>query len=138
MSKLHAAIIGCGAIGPIHAAAIAESKTVELYAVCDLIEERANKLSKQYGCKVYSFEQILCDKNIDCIHICTPHYLHGDMAMKGAKAGKHIVLEKPVALNETEAKKVYKVVEEANIDCCAILQNRFNPSIEKAKEYISK
>lgn len=136
MDPKNAAIIGCGAIGPIHAAAITASEGANLYAVCDQIEERASVLAQKYGCKVLSLEQILLDPKVDCVHICTPHYLHGEMAIQVAQAGKHIVLEKPVALHVKEASQVYQAVENHGVQCCVVLQNRLNPSIQMAKQYI--
>lgn len=138
MSQLRAVIIGCGAIGPIHAAAIDHAEDAVLYGVCDIIEERAMKLASQYGCRSYlSFEEVLADEAVDCVHICTPHYLHAGMTVKAAQAGKHIVLEKPVAMNVAEARQAAEAVEAAGVSCCAILQNRLNPSIEKAKQILA-
>jgi UDP-N-acetyl-2-amino-2-deoxyglucuronate dehydrogenase len=138
MSTFNTVIIGCGAIGPLHAAAIAASSTVQLYGVCDIIEERANALAEKYNCQVFrSFTQVLADKDVDSVHICTPHYLHADMAIQVAKSGKHIVLEKPVALNMEQARSVSVAVTTAGIQCCVILQNRLNPSIVQAKKFIS-
>lgn len=139
MSAKNAVIIGCGAIGPIHAAAIAEAEDVHLYGVCDIIEERADLLSEQYGCKSFTdLAQVLADEQVDSVHICTPHYLHAPMAVQAARAGKHIVLEKPVALNVEEARGISRAVEEAGVRCCVILQNRFNPSVEAAKQWIEE
>lgn len=136
---IHAVIIGCGAIGPIHAAALAESKAAKLYGVCDIREDRAQALTEQYGCRAYTeLDQVLSDPEVDSIHICTPHHLHGDMAIRAAQHGKHIVLEKPVAMNVAEAKRVDAAVSAAEVRCCAILQNRLNPSIESAKRLVEE
>lgn len=136
---VHAVIIGCGAIGPVHAAALAESEAVRLYGVCDILGERAQALAEPYGCLTYpDLEQVLSDPEVDSIHICTPHYLHAEMAIRAARKGKHIVLEKPVAMNAAEAKQVSDAVSAAGVRCCAILQNRLNPSVEKAKRLIEE
>lgn len=134
---VHAVIIGCGAIGPIHAAAIAKSESVKLYGVCDVIESRALALSKEYGCLAYTdLVDVLSDPEVDSVHICTPHYLHAEMAIRAAAHGKHVVLEKPVAMNVEEAKRVSAAAAAGGIQCCSILQNRLNPSIAKAKELV--
>lgn len=137
MSAKNAVIIGCGAIGPVHAAAIAEAEDVHLYGVCDIIESRAVQLAEQYGCKAFAdFNQVLADDKADSVHICTPHYLHAPMAIAAAEAGKHVVLEKPVALNVDQARGIGQAVEKAGVRCCVILQNRCNPSVETAKAWI--
>jgi UDP-N-acetyl-2-amino-2-deoxyglucuronate dehydrogenase len=139
MDAKNAVILGCGAIGPVHAAAIAESSDATLYGVCDIVPERRAALAEQYGCKSFSsVEEVLADPGVDTVHICLPHYLHAPMAIRAAEAGKHIVLEKPVALNAAEAAGIVRAVEKAGVTCCVILQNRFNPSVEKAKEWIDK
>lgn len=138
MGSKNAVIIGCGNIGPVHAAAIAESENANLYGVCDVIEERAVRLAKQYDCLSFTdMQTVLSDEKVDSVHICLPHYLHAEAAILAAKAGKHVVLEKPVALSVAEARGIRRAVEESGIRCCVILQNRLNPSVAAAKEWIT-
>ncbi|WP_438447632.1 Gfo/Idh/MocA family protein [Gorillibacterium sp. sgz5001074] len=137
MRPANAVIIGCGAIGPIHAAAVAQSESVKLYGVCDILEDRAVRMAEPYGCKVFTdLEQVLADPEVDSVHICTPHYLHAEMAIRAAQRGKHVVLEKPVSMNVAQARTVAEAVASSGIRCGAILQNRLNPSIEKAKQLV--
>jgi len=98
-NKKNACVVGYGAVGPIHAKSLAKSEYANMYAICDCIPERADKGARLYGAKaIYDFDEMLTDKNIDVVHICTPHYLHKDMAIKALSAGKNIVLEKPIAM----------------------------------------
>lgn len=137
MGARNAVILGCGAIGPVHAAAIAEAPDARLYGVCDIVPERSGALAGQYGCKSFSdAEEVFSDPLVDTVHICLPHYLHAPMAIRAAESGKNIVLEKPVALNVAEVKEIVRAVEKAGVQCCVILQNRFNPSVQKAREWI--
>ncbi|WMT39330.1 Gfo/Idh/MocA family oxidoreductase [Paenibacillus sp. D2_2] len=93
MSQMNVVIIGCGAIGPIHAEAVTNSDAAHLYGVCDILPERAEALAQRYGCQAFtSFAQVLADEDVHSIHICTPHYLHAEMAVQAAAAGKQIVL----------------------------------------------
>lgn len=131
--EYNAAVIGCGAIGPVHAAAIDKCVNAKLYAVCDVVTERADRLAKQYNCKAYySLEDTLNDPEIQSIHICTAHYLHLPMALAVIKAGKQLVIEKPLGLDINEAKQLVDSIEAGDVKACAIMQNRYNNSIRAA------
>ncbi len=100
MDKVRFGIIGCGIIGPWHARAISDAPEAELVACCDIIEDRARKLSADYGnVRVYTdyTELLQCD-DIDAVCICTPSGLHGQMVIDAARAGKHVMCEKPVEI----------------------------------------
>lgn len=128
----NACIVGLGAIGPIHAHAVSETKYANVYAVCDIDKDRADKYAKLYSAKVYSdFDGVLSDKSIDSIHICTPHYLHKDMAVKALLSGKNIVLEKPAAMTLNELDELKDIYEKSNAKACIMLQNRKNTSVKK-------
>ncbi len=126
-------IVGYGAIGPIHAAALSETENAKLYAVCDVSEEKTKIAQEKYDVTAYtSFEEMLTDKNIDSIHICTPHYLHFDMMKKALECGKSIVCEKPVTMTEAEYDELLSLPGAEKI--CVVLQNRLNPCIKRFKE----
>ena len=134
---LNAAIIGCGAISKVHAAAINASEYANIYCVCDTDNEKLDAAMKEYGCKGYaSLDEVIADENVDVVHICTPHYLHASMLEASVKAGKKVVVEKPMTMNVTEYRHAYDVVKETNGVVCSIIQNRFNPCIVKIKEMI--
>ena len=132
-------IVGYGAVGPVHAAALEGIKNVQLYAVCDIDPQKLSLCRDMYGCKVFSsFDEMLLDANIDAVHICTPHYLHTEMAVKALAAGKAVVLEKPVGISLAEVEALRAVSkEQANIPLCVMLQNRTNACIVKLKEQIA-
>ncbi|MBR2472135.1 MAG: Gfo/Idh/MocA family oxidoreductase [Clostridia bacterium] len=134
---LNAVIIGCGAISKVHAAAINTSEFAKLYGVCDTDKAKLDTAVETYGCKGYnSIEEVLADENVDVVHICTPHYLHAPMLEASVKAGKKVVVEKPMTMNFDEYRHAYDVVKEYNGTVCSIIQNRFNPCIVKIKEMI--
>ena len=96
-------IVGYGAIGPVHAEALSSIPDVNLYGICDIDKERADKGATEYNCKAfYSLESCLKDKKIDSIHICTPHFLHYEMIEKSLAVGKMVVTEKPVTMTKEE------------------------------------
>ncbi|MFA7637244.1 MAG: Gfo/Idh/MocA family oxidoreductase [Monoglobales bacterium] len=129
----NAAIVGYGAIGPTHAKALEPVESVRLYAVCDVNPEKLKIASDSFEVKTYTdFDLMLSDENIDSVHICTPHYLHFEMIKKALSAGKEVVCEKPVTMTKKEYTELLALENSGKV--CVILQNRFNPCIEKIKE----
>ena len=99
---LRIGIIGCGGIANgKHMPALKQMKDVEMVAFCDIIEERAVKAAKDYGtpdAKVYvDYKELLKDKSIDVVHVCTPNREHSFITIDALEAGKHVMCEKPMA-----------------------------------------
>lgn len=131
----NACVIGYGAIGPIHASALKKSEYANLYAICDNDPTRLKKAEEENDCKLFSdFDDVLSDENVDVIHICTPHYLHKEMAIKAFEAGKDVVLEKPCAISREEFDELCSYKTDRKI--CVMLQNRINDSVLKIKDII--
>ncbi len=126
-------VVGYGAIGPNHAAAVQQTETARLYAVCDIDPERAARCVTQYGVKDYrDFSEMLQDTAIDAVHICTPHYLHFSMIRDALAAGKQVVAEKPITMTREEFEQLL-ALDGADKVCC-VLQNRLNPCIRAMKQ----
>ncbi len=109
--KLRIGIIGCGGIANgKHMPALKKQPEVELVAFCDLIEQRAIDAAKKYGtpdAKVYTdYKELLKDPTIDVVHVCTPNISHSFITVDALEAGKHVMCEKPMAINAAEAKKM--------------------------------
>lgn len=137
MDRLNVAVIGCGAIYPNHADAIVEYPGVKLYAVCDKNEERAKKAAHKYECKHYiDYEDMLKDKEINIVHICTPHYLHAPMAIKAMQSGKHVLTEKPIATSTSDALEMIRVSKETGRHFGVCFQNRYNSTSLRVKEIL--
>lgn len=137
MKKLNAAVVGCGAIHRNHADAIADCPEVRLYAVCDIKEDRAVEAAGRYNCKYYTdFKEMLECKEIDVIHLCTPHYLHAPMAVEAMRKGKHVLTEKPMAMTPEEAGEMIKVSEETGKVLGVCFQNRYNAVSVRIKELL--
>lgn len=133
--KKHVCVVGYGAVGPTHAAALSKIENVILYGICDSDRERADMGALQYNCKAfYEFEDCLKDEAIDTIHICTPHYLHFEMIEKCIKAGKEVVTEKPVTMKAEEFSALLSNYADAPI--FVVMQNRTNNCIKALKELI--
>jgi predicted dehydrogenase len=132
-------IIGCGNVSAAHAAAINELNDASLIAVCDIIPERAAALAQKYNCEYdTNIEAILCREDIDIICICTPsglHSLHGKMA---ARAGKHVIVEKPIDVSKEAAQELIDVCHKEGVILSVISQHRFDDDIMKLKTAITE
>lgn len=131
----NACIVGYGAIGPIHAEAVCRSRLGALYAICDSDPAKLALAAQNYDIRTYgAYSEILQDKAIDVVHICTPHYLHKDMAVQAMLAGKDVVLEKPAAMDSGELEELWAVQQQTGRKVCLMLQNRMNASIQAMKK----
>lgn len=131
------AVVGCGNISRTHLSVLNGMDNIELVAVCDTVREKANLCAERYGCKAYyEFEKLLSNEKLDCVHICTPHYLHVPMSIKALECGVNVLCEKPCAISKEELKRLKTAVE----SCCAVygvcFQNRYNPSVKEALRLI--
>ena len=128
---MNVALVGCGRISPKHVAAIEAHPDLELYATCDILESRRDlyKVGKSWT----DYEGMLQSKNIDIVSICTPSDLHAEMAIAAANVGKHVLIEKPIALNVSDGERVIKACEINNVKLCVVVQNRFNPELQAMK-----
>ncbi len=104
-------VIGCGGIANgKHFPSLKKLPNVQIVAVCDLIEERAVKAAKDFGtpdCKVFTdYKELLKIDEIEVIHVCTPNRSHSFISIDAMEAGKHVMCEKPMAINAEEAKKM--------------------------------
>ena len=125
---LNFGLIGCGRIAPRHAQSIFNLHDARLIAVADVIESRANRFSQEYGAEAYlDYRRLFDRKDIDVVNICTPSGLHAQMAIEAMQAGKHVIVEKPMALTLHDADKMIVTSRSEGVKLCVVLQNRFNP-----------
>ncbi len=137
MNTFNIAIAGCGAIHSVHADAILNTPCTRLYAVVDINETRAKETSVKYGCRYYTgFMDMLKDENIHAVHICTPHYLHASMAIAAMEHGKHVLVEKPMAISPGDALKMIEKSESTGMKLGICYQNRYNATSQKMKEFL--
>lgn len=131
MNTIGAAIIGCGAIAPLHARAIASIDNVRLLAVADIDPVQAAQSAQDYGCEgLTDYRQLLERADIGIVHLCTPHHLHAGMAVELLKAGKHVLTEKPMALDVPSARLMQAAADQAEGQLGVVFQNRYNdPSV---------
>ena len=129
MEKLRIGIIGCGGIANgKHMPSLKKVKECEMVAFCDLIEERAVKAAKDFGtpdAAVYTdYKKLLEDASIDVVHVCTPNRSHSFITVDALEAGKHVMCEKPMAINSAEAKKMVDAAKRTGKKLTIGYQNR--------------
>lgn len=130
-------IIGCGAIFFKHAYPLHILENTELVAVCDTNPDALKIASTLFDCPGYSdYREILKRNDVDVIHILTPHYLHAPMVIDAANAGKHVLVEKPMAINASEALAEIEAGSKNDVTIGVISQNRYNPASIAVKQAI--
>lgn len=131
------ALIGCGAIAKLHAKAIANISGAKLVGVYDYSYEYAQKFADEFCCKAYAtLEELLQDKEIEIVNICTPSGLHAEQIVAAANAKKHIIVEKPMAITEEQLNQAIDAVQKNGVKMEVVSQLRFTPSVQKVKKAI--
>lgn len=128
MKKFRTGIIGCGHIFPMHAVSVIKQENAELVAICDNKEVIVRSTAEKYQCNYYlDYKEMINKEEIDIIHICTPHYLHPEMAIYAAQHGVNILTEKPMAIHLEDAYAMQKAAHDNHVILQVSFQNRYNP-----------
>lgn len=138
MEKVKACIVGCGRIATLNVMGYKDNPDGELYAVCDLNREKAEEFAKLTGAKkVYTnYEDVLNDKDIDMVDLLVPHNLHCKMTVQACEAGKHVSVQKPMALSLEECDEMIAAAKKAGVKLKVYENFVFYPPYRKAKELI--
>jgi len=126
-------ILGYGFMGHTHAKMLKEFDDIRLMAVCDNNPEQTVDVGSSDLVIYRNSEEIIADPEINTLIISTPNQLHKDMAIQAAKAGKHIICEKPAAMDSKEFEKMVKVAEANNIIFTVHQQRRFDKDFQIVK-----
>jgi UDP-N-acetyl-2-amino-2-deoxyglucuronate dehydrogenase len=133
------ALVGCGRISRNHLAAIAAVDGLTVTAVCDSVPERARTAAEESGAAEFSsYDQMLRDADCDVVTIATPSGLHPEHGVMAARAGKHVITEKPMAISLEGADDLVRACDDADVRLFVVKQNRLNPSIQLLKAAIDK
>ncbi|MGI5866360.1 MAG: Gfo/Idh/MocA family protein [Syntrophaceticus schinkii] len=140
MKKLNFGIIGCGRIAHKHAEAIKKNEKANLLCVCDIIEERAAEYKDKYGAEAHftDYRKMLEYSGLDVVNICTPSGMHAEMGIAAAQAGKHVIVEKPMALSLKDADDLIGACDESGVKLAVCFQNRFNPPVQKLRRALEE
>ena len=139
MDKVKIGIIGCGGIANAkHMPSLKNLPNVEMVAFCDIVEERAVKAKADFGtpdAKTYTdYKELLEDKTIDVVHVCTPNRSHSFITVDALESGKHVMCEKPMAINSAEAEKMLEAAKRTGKKLTIGYQTRQNPEAQFLKQ----
>lgn len=132
-------VVGCGNISKCHFNALKKIDDITISSVVDIKPERADAAAEKYNCRAfYDFDEMLRKDKPDCVHICTPHYLHVPMAVKALSEGVNVLCEKPCAVSEDglEKLKMAQLLSGAQYGVC--FQNRYNNSVKVVKDLLDQ
>lgn len=130
-------LVGCGRISGKHVEALERLKErgiAELVACCDVVPEKAAAIATKCGCKAYTdYSTMLTDSDCEIVSICTPSGIHPKQVIMGAKAGKHVISEKPAGTKLVDVDAAIDACDEAGTRYFVVKQNRFNKTVQLAR-----
>lgn len=139
MAKIKFGIAGCGRIARVHAEEIRALPQAVLAAVCDTDQRALQSFTSLFRVKsLRNYAEMLEQKDLDVIIICTPSGVHAEMGVMAAQAGKHVLVEKPMALNLQDAIKLINACEAGGVLLSVVLQNRFNQYFQALKSALEE
>jgi UDP-N-acetyl-2-amino-2-deoxyglucuronate dehydrogenase len=130
-------LLGCGRIAKRHSDLLGGGHIAgaELVAVCDEVRERADAIAARFGVPAYyQIDDFLGRKDIQAVSVLTPSGMHAAHAIAAARAGKHVIVEKPMALRLEDADTMIRACDAAAVKLFVVKQNRFNVPVVKARE----
>ncbi len=130
------AVIGCGAVSRNHGKALMNNPWTTLEYCVDIVPERAEAFSRTYGGKPLTHYRDLYGKDIDVVHVITPHNTHPQIVMDLLDHGFNVFCEKPLAITVNEAKQMIRKSEETGLRLGVCFQNRLNRATVEAKEIL--
>ncbi|WJH33477.1 Gfo/Idh/MocA family oxidoreductase [Paenibacillus sp. CC-CFT747] len=134
MNKIRTAVVGLN-MGLQHAYAYAASEKADLRWVVDLDEEKAARVAEELHCG-YTTDWTKILDDVDAVSLATPHHLHASQSLQAIAAGKHVLLEKPLANTEAECLEIIKAAEEKGTVFMMAYIVRFLPAVKRLKELL--
>lgn len=140
MKNLRFGMIGCGKLARKHAESVQKIEGAAFVAYADIHQASADTFLKDFGGEyaVCDPMRLIADKSIDAVYICTLHDSHAPLAIAAAHAGKHIMLEKPLALKMEDCQAVADAVARSGIYLMPAFKMRYYPLIQQAHEFIPR
>jgi UDP-N-acetyl-2-amino-2-deoxyglucuronate dehydrogenase len=132
-------LVGCGRISKNHFDALRKIDGLTVSAVCDIVPERAQTAGGQEGVPAFtSYDELLQRAECDIVSVCTPSGLHAAQGALAARAGKHVITEKPMAITLGQADDLVKACDDAGVFLFVVKQNRLNPPIQLLRRAVDK
>ncbi|BAS26873.1 Gfo/Idh/MocA family protein [Limnochorda pilosa] len=131
------AIIGCGVIGPLHAEAYASLPEARLVGFSDPHLERAQGLQARFGgVAEEDYRALLRRDDVDVVSLCTPSGSHADLVVEAARAGKHVLCEKPLDISLARVDRAIAACREDGVTLGVVFQHRFDPASQQVHELV--
>ncbi|MEN6556584.1 MAG: Gfo/Idh/MocA family oxidoreductase [Thermoguttaceae bacterium] len=132
-------VIGCGIVARFHARAAAELRGVKLAACFDRVPAAADRLAEEFGCKAYhDLDRMLADPAVQMVAVATPSGVHLEPALAAARAGKHVIVEKPLEITLRRCDRIIEACDRAGVTLSTILPTRFFESSVEIKRAIEQ
>jgi UDP-N-acetyl-2-amino-2-deoxyglucuronate dehydrogenase len=139
LQTFRVALVGCGRISTNHFDSIAKLDGLSISAVCDVVEQRAREAGGKLGVPWFtSYETMLREAPCEIVTIATPSGLHPAHGILAARAGKHVVCEKPIAITLASADELVRACDDAGVKLFVVKQNRLNPPVQLLKRAMEK
>jgi UDP-N-acetylglucosamine 3-dehydrogenase len=139
MKKLGVAVVGTGFWGRNHARVYKELESTNLVAICDVNAERAKAIANQFGIKAYTdSSRMLKNTEIEAVNVCTWSTMLAKETQKALHAGKHVLVEKPMATSENQAKKLMGIAQENGLHLTVGFLMRFIPGLQQIRDSIAQ
>ena len=134
-----AAVIGCGAIGTVHAERYQKCESAELACVVDILGDKARKLAEKTGAEsvLTDYHEMLADPSIQAVSVCLPNHLHCPVTIDCLNAGKNVLCEKPIAMSVEEAEKMRDAAKENDKLLAIGVVNRFKETVNFVRDSIA-
>jgi len=136
VAKIRAGVIGAG-IGKYHIEGYQAHDKAEVVAVCDVNEQALGEVADDFGIpNTFTSHKEMLKMDLDCVSVCVPNALHRPLVVDCLKAGKHVLTEKPLAVNAREGQKMLDAAEAAGKTLMIQFNNRYRPEAQLLKRYV--
>ena len=136
--SIRVAVVGAGFIGPVHVEAL-KRIGAEVTGILGVSQEESERSARNLGLKAYrDFEEILADKKVQAVHIATPNRLHYPMAKAALNAGKHVLCEKPLAMNSAESAELVELAKRTGLAAGVNYNIRYYPLCIEAADTMNR
>jgi len=140
MAKIQVGVVGTGFIGPAHVEALRRLGNVNVAAIADVDAATAKQKAEELGIERHfgDYRELLRERDIQSVHVCTPNHLHFTMVKEALEAGKHVICEKPLAVDVAQAEELTALAEKKGVINAVHFNVRFYPLMRQVKLMVEK